>query len=438
MRQMDGICMDIIDVYKNITKTTKFVNVFSPQYPDEFSDYTINTIIDRYKNNKKILKGVYPTQYNQIAFKNIVPYHISPYIENTRNGGWNKKLLSRDKTGLFKIMFNNGEILLVSRWITGIGRNEVIKSLIVGEYSQYASYLKTFILQKKINQKPKLGILRATVNQFGGTEYFPCKDMPQSPVIHPLVDEIGKDIEYYFNNVKLFTRFKQSGVRKFMLVSEPGTGKSSLFYKIAKQYEKTKSVVFCTDISSAAAHLNVCAKYKISTIIFLEDADSSLAGGQSAVLNFLDGIDTPTNPNGSLILMSTNFPEKIEPRILTRPGRIDKIYNFSALEGEWAVKCSELYFSEFFNVKRNSSKLLPIVSGLTGAQIKELALASMSYASSKQSPINVSLITEVKKMFAKNLSEAYRYADQNSMKKLGGIKPIGFNDIEEVDADSVF
>jgi len=430
---MDKICLDIIDVYRDETKTTAFVNVFTPSDDMQFEHITIEELINRYKNTK--IKKIYPTNYEQIPYKNIVPYHIAPrFGDNKSNRATYGKLVSRNKTGLFKITFSDNTILLVVRWIEGFGRNETIRHLVVGEYSSYAHYLRAFDIQRRINQKPKAGIYRATMTQFG-MNYDEIKELPTSPVIHPKLDELKKDVEYYFNNVKLFTRFKQSGVRKFMLISEPGTGKSSMFYKLASAYGKQKSVVFVTDIQSAAAHLSKCAKHKMSTIIFLEDADSTLGDsrGNSAVLNFLDGVDTPSNPQGAMILMSTNFPERIEERILTRPGRIDKIFNIDALNGHWALECADLYFSDFFDVKKNSEKVEKLVSGMTGAQIKELALASMSFASSSERTIDVSLIEEVKKMFAKNLSEAYKYSEQNSLKQLRkrNAKSIGFTNDEE-------
>lgn len=426
MKQMDRICLDVIQVYRDLTKTKNFVNVFTPASDTEFEDHMVNGIVERYLGSKA--KRAFPTHYEQLAFKGIVPYHISPSIGmDKKDKKTYRRLVSRNRTGLFKIDFSDNSILLVVRWIEGFGRNEMVRHLVVGEHSTYASYLRAFEVQARLNSKPKVGVYRGMMTTFG-MMYTEVKDLPTSPVIHPKVAEIEKDVEYYFNNVALFTRFKQSGVRKFMLISEPGTGKSSIFYRISTIYAKDKSVVFVTDIQAAAAHLNACAKNKVSSIIFIEDADSTLGDtrGNSGVLNFLDGVDTPSNPNGSMILMSTNFPDRIEERILTRPGRIDKIYNIDALQGDWALKCAHLYFEEIFDIKGSETEMQTVVNGMTGAQIKELALASMSYAASSQKDINVDLIKEVKGIFAKNLSEAYKYAEQNSMKKLTGKSTFGF------------
>lgn len=427
MRQVDRLCLSVIDRYRTESKIDKFVNVYHP-YNSEFEHNVVEMVISK---NKKYSKKNIPIKCEQLKFDSIVPYHINASLSTTVDN--KRKFVTANKTGLFKITFDNNSILLVARWLEGWGKNEITKCIVVGDAQTYSNYLKALELEVKSNQKPKNGIFRAYMTQFG-MQYLPLDNvLPVSPVIHPKVAEIEKDMKYYFDNVKLFTRFKQSGVRKFMLISEPGTGKSSLFYKIARENEKTKNVVFVTDIEAAASHLKICAKYKVPSIIFIEDADSTLANhnGNSSVLNFLDGVDTPTNPMGSLIIMSTNFPEKIEERILTRPGRIDKIYNFDSLKGDWALECADLYFDKYFDVKTNKTELLPIVDGMTGAQIKELALASMSYASSSQKKIDTTLIKEVKNLFSKNLSEAYKYAEQNSIKKLTkGNGGLGFSQVE--------
>ncbi len=50
------------------------------------------------------------------------------------------------------------------------------------------------------------------------------------------------------------------------------------------------------------------------------------------VLNILDGVATPDNPAGTLLLATSNDPEKIDQRIRDRPGRIDAIIELGLVE----------------------------------------------------------------------------------------------------------
>lgn len=416
MRIKDKIAFDIIEYYKKLKGNNAFVKVFIPYNTGVFEYRKIADAIRHSKATDKI----YPVSINQLSYSKIVPYCVTGAGE------------VKEKTGLFKISFSNGDFLLLASWATGYGIKEVVDVILAGPANLIAVLAKktVYAAERKGISTPKLGIFRAYQNVASPNPpilYEELKSLPVNKVIHPRVGELDGDIDHYFNNVKLFTRFRQSGLRKLILISEPGTGKSSMFYRIAQAHKNTKSCVFVTDITAAIHHLRLARKYKLPTIVFLEDADSSIGGDASGtVLNFLDGAATPRNPLGSLVLMSTNFPEKIEPRILLRPGRIDKIYHIDALRGEYAVACADIYFGKHFNVKKNAKAIEDIVNDMTGARIKELALSSMALASSSQRKLSIELITEVKESFSKKMSEAYQYAEANSFNKLIKKEKLGF------------
>jgi len=60
--------------------------------------------------------------------------------------------------------------------------------------------------------------------------------------------------------------------------------------------------------------------------IYLQRKDKSL------ILNVLDGMETPNNPRGALLLATTNYPEVIDERIAKRPGRVDRIIHVPPIQ----------------------------------------------------------------------------------------------------------
>ncbi|NJR12369.1 AAA family ATPase, partial [bacterium] len=55
--------------------------------------------------------------------------------------------------------------------------------------------------------------------------------------------------------------------------------------------------------------------------------DAYLKGDSKAqMLNVLDGSETPLNPQGTLLIATTNHPEQIDNRVMKRPGRLDRIF----------------------------------------------------------------------------------------------------------------
>jgi predicted AAA+ superfamily ATPase len=232
--------------------------------------------------------------------------------------------------------------------------------------------------------------------------------------------KVDKDIEFFFKNTEIFTQYGQPGTRKVMLIGPPGTGKTSMCIKIARQFSKTMPVIVATDLSAVATHLQSCAKSNMRTLVILEDAESCMSGmdgaTHSSILNFLDGIDQPVNTKGAYVIMTTNHPERIESRILKRPGRVDRLFQVGELEDHYALQCARLYFGNTLRyTNRTNNGLSKVVNGLTGAEIKELSNSSKAYAAQNGRKLSVTLIKEVRKLLSKDLSDAYRFAEENSL-----------------------
>lgn len=97
---------------------------------------------------------------------------------------------------------------------------------------------------------------------------------------------------------------------------------------------------------------------------------------------------------------------------MQRPGRIDRLYQVGELNGEYATQCAKLYFPDDMTI--DLMTLRELVSGLTGAQIKELAQSCISYAVSTCQPLTPKLIRQVKERIADDLKQVYRYAHVQS------------------------
>ena len=142
------------------------------------------------------------------------------------------------------------------------------------------------------------------------------------------------------------------------------------------------------------------------------------------------------------MILTTNFPKAIEPRILKRPGRIDKVIKFGALDEINSIMCVKHYFDGIlFDSKKDSKpKVQEILKQvydevildktnngtMTGAQIKNLSEAIISYAvSNKVDDLTVGTLKKVVETLNKDLKEVYDMADEESMSK-ERITPIGF------------
>ena len=80
--------------------------------------------------------------------------------------------------------------------------------------------------------------------------------------------------------------------------------------------------------------LRSSADSRLPTLILVEDFEMFVSDPLELqlVLNTLDGVATPDNPAGTLLLATSNDPEKIDPRIRDRPGRIDVLIEIGPVE----------------------------------------------------------------------------------------------------------
>ena len=149
----------------------------------------------------------------------------------------------------------------------------------------------------------------------------------------------------------------------------------------------TRIVSMCRDLSP--------------TILFLEDIDlfggnrhnNSNVGVLGELMNQLDGIQENRN---IITIATTNNVEVLEKALLKRPGRFDRVIEFTEPKGNNIVQMLKL-FSKGVNLDPdvNFDILAKSLQGLTGAQIKELVSLAILYA------IDVKSYNENKVLFVK-------------------------------------
>jgi len=148
----------------------------------------------------------------------------------------------------------------------------------------------------------------------------------------PVFNTILNDMKYFWDNEIKFKNYKYAYKRGILLYGPPGSGKSSLVALLSEAIIKKQGVVisikngddlvrYVNAIGKAFRHIEPTTP--ILTLI--EDIDGLLAykDNETLLLNILDGIYQSHNV---VYLACTNYPEKLEERILNRPSRFDKRY----------------------------------------------------------------------------------------------------------------
>ena len=379
MRQSNRIFFDLKNQYHTITKTP------SSSYIPCFETLSI----------------LYPTLQDdafQKEIKKIVPIHcdsIVPFLFPDNQIGNKMKASSFDRTGAWHIQLKNGGTILMARYMESLGRNRQTSTILVCRTQDFMTFRKIGKAQEIKNDTPKLGVFRVIKNQFGGLGYEEVTTIPSSKIVHPKFEYFIGKIPAYFANIKQYLQYKRPGLKKILLAGEPGTSKSSMFYYAAEKYKDKYSIVFSSNIQAVVYHLKNCAKYKVPAIVFYEDCEADLYTGDSGLRNFLDGINTPRNIAGSMLIMSTNQPQFIDSTISERPGRIGEIIHIGALENEWARDCAKLYFGKYLKKDEDYKQLHTVFNGRTGDQIRFLLELSKDFSIENAQKIDVQMIKDM-------------------------------------------
>ncbi len=165
-------------------------------------------------------------------------------------------------------------------------------------------------------------------------ESFATDKLYNLPILE--LNLIKKDISQFWKKEDKFIEYGLIHKRGILLYGKPGCGKScAIDIVINDLIDNHKGLVFKI---SNDANLNIFLDFfssrikviepKRKVVVIIEDIDGlfeTSKSTQTKLLNLLDGIN---QSNNIVYLATTNYPEKLEERILNRPSRFDKRYEF--------------------------------------------------------------------------------------------------------------
>jgi mitochondrial chaperone BCS1 len=153
-------------------------------------------------------------------------------------------------------------------------------------------------------------------------------------------DNTITDIEEFWSSQAL-DRYSSCGIpyrRGYLFHGPPGTGKSSFVFAIAGYFGVNIYSISLNDPSLTDEDLSyICSNIPRYCVLLLEDLDSTdirqgnsdddkhhdshrrLGISRSGLLNAIDGV---ASPEGRILIITTNFPHRLDAA-LVRPGRID-------------------------------------------------------------------------------------------------------------------
>jgi AAA+ superfamily predicted ATPase len=210
-----------------------------------------------------------------------------------------------------------------------------------------------------------------------GNAHFQTRDLHVDELIHftdSLPSKVLSEIKLFWANGDRFARYGFLHRRGYLFYGKQGCGKSSLIHQIVSAVVAEGNVAFfCQHPYSFVRAIEKFREVEPDRpiVCIFEDIDAIIAQyGDSDLLQWLDGnsqVDKAVN------IASTNYPEKLDRRIVSRPRRFDRILRIDApdarlREGYFGRKVPDLSAVELAN-------WVALTDGLPFAALAEMVIS---------------------------------------------------------------
>ena len=225
-------------------------------------------------------------------------------------------------------------------------------------------------------RKLPAGAYGCSINQYGEPQLV-AKDLQVDDLIDfadSLPSQILQEIENFWSLGDKFERYGYLHRRGYLLYGPQGSGKSSVVHQVVHRIIKAGHVaVFCEHPGVLTRTLELFRKIEAERplVCMFEDIDAIIEiHGDSELLQWLDGshqIDKVIN------IATTNYPERLDRRIVARPRRFDRIIKIEAPAGRireayLAKKLPDLPAAEM-------AQWVTLTEGLSFAALAELVIS---------------------------------------------------------------
>lgn len=194
-------------------------------------------------------------------------------------------------------------------------------------------------------------------------------------------EDIESQVDYFFSNADLYKKMKIPHRRGLLFAGPPGTGKTMMVRNLVRKCHAKYGTV-CNYLSVTQntddgdiMRFFMMADERRPVMLVLEELDSLLRESRTTRATLLAQLDGLAPTKGVLVVATTNNPDLIDPALVHRPSRFDRVWKFPLPTRELRLN----YMRETFELKDGEdiySRIAGKTAGWTFAYLKELRVTA--------------------------------------------------------------
>jgi len=170
-----------------------------------------------------------------------------------------------------------------------------------------------------------------------------------------LAKEIRGNVESFFKD-ETRERYKELGIpyrRGFIFAGPPGCGKTFTLKALANT---TKATIIALHARAEVDEGDLerafyLGKKHAPAILIFEDLDRLVRSEKIAISHFLNIMDGLKVMDGILVIATSNYPEKLDPALIHRPSRFDRMWRFALPNAEQRLELLMKKGGRFFSAE---------------------------------------------------------------------------------------
>ncbi len=193
-----------------------------------------------------------------------------------------------------------------------------------------------------------------------------------------MVSDIRTNVEGFFTGRERYAYLGLPHRRGFLFAGPPGCGKTLTLKTLAANTPaKFISVLGKADVDDGTFHCALdLAEQCTPAVVMLEDLDRVVQARGVSLSHFLNLLDGLKELHGVLVIATCNEPDKLDPALLHRPSRFDRVWRFDLPKYEQRLELLRRKGGTFF-----SESALEVAArrsdGFSMAYVQEIVVSAL-------------------------------------------------------------